>query len=79
MFIVTDDDLLTISYNLDDCRNFDEENYYGQSLVICTTAAIAAAAEKRVGHAGETSCGFEKPPGGLHKIQLQLGSPSIRF
>lgn len=29
-----DEDLLTISYNLDDCKNFDEENYYGQSLII---------------------------------------------
>lgn len=28
------DDMLTISYNLDDCRNFNEDNYYGQSLVI---------------------------------------------
>jgi len=28
------DDMLTISYDLDDCRNFNEENYYGQSLVI---------------------------------------------
>lgn len=29
-----DDDLLTISYDLNDLRNFDEKKYYGQSLVI---------------------------------------------
>lgn len=29
-----EDDMLTISYDLDDCRNFNEDNYYGQSLVI---------------------------------------------
>lgn len=29
-----DDDLLTVSYDLDDCRNFNEEKYYGQSLII---------------------------------------------
>ena len=28
------DDLLTISYDIDDFNNFDESNYYGQSLVI---------------------------------------------
>lgn len=29
-----DDDLLTISYNLEDCVNYNEENYYGQTLII---------------------------------------------
>jgi hypothetical protein len=28
------DDMLTISYDLNDLRNFDEENYYGQTLII---------------------------------------------
>jgi hypothetical protein len=28
-------DLLTIKYDLDSLRNFDEKDYYGQSLVIC--------------------------------------------
>jgi hypothetical protein len=31
---VISDDLLTIKYGLDDCRDFDENNYIGQSLVI---------------------------------------------
>ena len=28
------EDLLTISYDLNDLRNFDEDNYYGQTLVV---------------------------------------------
>ena len=31
---VIKDDMLTISYDLNDLRQFDEENYYGQSLII---------------------------------------------
>jgi hypothetical protein len=27
-------DLLTIKYDLDSCRTFDEKNYYGQSLIV---------------------------------------------
>jgi hypothetical protein len=28
------DDMLSISYNLEDCANFDEDNYYGQTLIV---------------------------------------------
>jgi len=28
------DDMLTISYDLDDCRQFDQSNYYGQTLIV---------------------------------------------